>query len=222
MFIKNSKYYAFIRKSLATAANTYNPDFTVRGTPTTSANDAGDLSVYTGWSSSNYIVLNETFSPGSNAWEFGIKVKGPCRFLGSTGRQWLSVMQVDGDGKMNLIRGDGSQNLIGQTGNTAFDANTWVWVRFSYDGNGTYKFEYSYDGVNYTVDKTFTSSTTMESLQQFGVHWDSKTGFQYRSGSVDMKEAYIKINGNLWWSNKYWNDVYAYKKFVPLHAGKYY
>lgn len=222
MFVKNSKYYAFIRKSLAIAANTYDPEFTVKGSPTITANDTGDLSVYTGWSSSNYIVLNEAFSPGANAWEFGIKVKNPCRFLGSTGRQWLSVIGINDSRKMYLVRGNGSTNLINQAGNTAFPADTWVWVRFSYDGNGTYKFEYSYDGETYTVDKTFTSSTTMESMQQFGVHWDSGSGFQYKSGSVDMKEAYIKINGNLWWSNKYRDNVYDYKKYVPVHAGKYY
>lgn len=218
----SDKYYAFIRKSLAIAANTYDPDFTVVGSPTVTANDTGDLSVYAGWNSSNYIVLNEAFAPGSNSWEFGIKVKNPCRFLGSTGRQWLSVIGIDDSRKMYLIRGNGSTNLIVQAGNTAFPADTWVWVRFSYDGNGTYKFEYSYDGETYTVDKTFTSSTTMESMQQFGVHWDSGSGFQYKSGSVDMKEAYIKINGNLWWSNKYWDNVYDYKTYVPVHAGKYY
>ena len=155
--------------------------------------------IVSGFNGNNYLKLPQTFNPGNSSWEVTAKVKGNFVVLGNEVSGWPSLLWFDG-GYIRLYRGDRAQRVISLVSDTTYPLDQWIWVRFSFDGNNKYTISHSYDGENFTVEKSTTSSVKMEALLDIGAFYDQGGGgWGSSNGSIDLKESYIKINGNYWW-----------------------
>ena len=172
------------------------------------AENAGVLS---GFSKDNYAVLPYAFQPGSSPWEIGFKfTTGNDVSTGQhiyesdrgldVGSLYSPVRLAVGNSKFyfNISPTLASETVIECS--TIISANTTYYTKLVFNGS-TYKLYISTDGVTYTEDGSFTSSTPV--YQGLGLiigrHCNQDVPRQFL-GTVDLKESYIMYNGNLWWS----------------------
>lgn len=182
----------------------YVTNYTVNGSPTVDSNY-----IASGFSSSNYFTKPSAFMPSTSTWEICFKVKtsstlGVQNFLlGSTPQYYYTV---GGELMSNNYFGFGfssngsSWNIGWVSGTTQVSANTWYWIRISFDGT-TYKFELSTDGENYNLEGSITNSNAIyqnstNSIMNLGTMGNRNT---YWRGDIDLKEWYIKEDGQITW-----------------------
>ena len=180
----------------------------------TNYNNVGSVSVdsdyiASSFSSSKYLTLNKLFNPASNVWSFQIRVKTPS----SASRRNLILGSIDGwyNAGISLefntsqhfgvgFSSNGSSWDLGWiTGSSVLSLDTWYYVKFSFDGS-QYKLESSTDGSSWTTEGTVTSSTvlyTTSSVLQLGT---ANSYSDYYTGSIDLKNTFIDINGDRFWS----------------------
>lgn len=95
--------------------------------------------------------------------------------------------------------------------------DVWYWVKYTYDGT-TVRLYSSTDGTNYTLRNTIENVTITGTNGVYQVGWGSSqdpTSIQYFSGSIDLKETYIKVNDKLWFYGK----NYTSQNYAPVPAG---
>lgn len=96
--------------------------------------------------------------------------------------------------------------------------DVWYWVKYTYDGT-TVRLYSSTDGTNYTLRKTIENVTITGTGGVYQVGWGSSqnpTSTQYFSGSIDINETYIKVNGEYWFNGAhfFWKN-----NSTPLFTG---
>ena len=82
--------------------------------------------------------------------------------------------------------------------------DVWYWVKYTYDGT-TVRLYSSTDGTNYTLRNTIENVTITGTGGVYQIGWGSSqdpTSIQYFSGSIDLNETYIKVNGKLWFGHE--------------------
>lgn len=91
----------------------------------------------------------------------------------------------------------GSSAWVGCFMPTPLDLNKDYWVKAIWNGSHTF-FMLSEDGVNFQLEAYNTSAECAWTEEfQFGVDVD---GYAVGAGTeIDLKESYIKINGEMWW-----------------------
>lgn len=159
------------------------------------------------------IFLNEAFLPGDSTWEIGVKFTYPSTLgkhasvlFGSwNGFYYCPSLEIGSDRdlhKIVLLVPDGVMNTWNQVGSYTADiaGGTECYVKVKFDGT-KYVVSLSSDGgdfediiqIDYGV---MYQHATYSKLQFGGINRSSN---HYFESSIDLKETYIKIGGEIWW-----------------------
>lgn len=166
------------------------------------ANNEGILS---GFSASNYATLPNTFNPTSNTWE-----QVWCFTTGSSSTTFQSIIggvsgfanplyRITSDGYIQMLCSTNNSSWdIGITGSSVLTANTKYYIKGSFNGT-EYKLELSTNRESFTTVGVVsnTSSIYIVDKQKLG---NNNAGNETFLGSIDLKESYININGQRWWT----------------------
>lgn len=171
--------------------------------------------VVSGFSATNYLQLSEAFNPGNNPWEMIFRVKTSSDFSdlknNITGSNTQSNYQaiscgVSKDHLFKLgISVNGSSWDPGYAYGTYYVLpETWYYIKIQFTGSH-YQLYYSLDGNNYILDiDTISSLPVYQNNTPYLIglnKWSTDSDSWYPwTGSIDLSESYIKINGNIWWS----------------------
>ena len=169
---------------------------TIKGTLT--ENDG----VFSGFSASNYLKLQQPFSSNEN-WIISLKLKtsnvantSTEYIFGSTNGSDRSILLGYGGGlfKLWLSSNGTAWDIVSGIGTYTLQANTDYYVRLSYI-NSAYKFEISTDNINWVDGGTISSTTPIynNSILYFGACWDKSTNYMKGDGNFDLNNSYIKI-----------------------------
>lgn len=170
---------------------------------TTVGNLIKDNGVLSGFSLSNYAQLPNSVSLGSN-FEIVVKFRtGSDATLNSIlirSDQKIACFGITSDSVFGYNIGDGSSWLVGTNnkGNHIVQSNTTYYGKLTYNGS-VYKAYISTDSENWEEDWSFTSSNIVPSaVIDIGLNTTNTTNPWL--GSIDLKESYININNQRWWT----------------------
>lgn len=170
------------------------------GSPTVTSNG-----IASGFTSANYLrTPNVVFQ--SN-WEVCVKFTtgtGGAWVVGGGGSQNRLIMgYADSKFRLILSSNNSSANLANISGSYTVKANTTYWLKMQFTGT-QYILSYSTDGKNFTTDYTLTSSTKLyedgKPLSLGANQYASGVNGVMTTGSIDLKECYIKQNGITYWT----------------------
>lgn len=150
------------------------------------------------------------FKPNDKTWEFGIKIDtftfgennrclissdsatvGPFEIWITSDKHFRLILSADGKNSFAAITG--TYTIVGNVA-----GNYYLRVKFT---GSQYTLEYSTDGVNYTTDITFNSTTKVRNNSTIIIGADY-TGSVYATpfaGGVDLNKTYIKIDNIYDW-----------------------
>ena len=186
----------------------YERNFIVVGSPTIN-NSTGIVS---GFSTSNYLQLQEPFNPGNNPWEIVFKVttgsslSNTPTIFGNYGASYQNSPQIFITSDTYYFHwivpyGSGSDIFEG-IGSYTVQPNTTYWLKLSFTGS-QYKLDYSTDGQTFITDSTYSTSDVIKPATEgfnIGFNYYDVSSTEYWIGSIDLSETYISINGVRWWT----------------------
>lgn len=161
--------------------------------------------VISGFSSGNYATILKEI-PFSTSTDFEMVLK--INMTSVSGN--ISILGNNNDtvsGKGMVVRTINGARLYcwGTTNGTAWTTNQFdtgidlttgdQYIKITYDGT-QYTFSKSTDGETYTTGNSATSTPFTNYIVQLG---NSGNIYFLSNGSIDLKESYIKINGDNWW-----------------------
>jgi len=173
---------------------------TVAGTPTFNNGVMSNISA------SNYAMLPKSFNPGSNNWEFMVKIQTSSS---SVNQQFVGGVKGNIDGLEIGVNADSKFRYWLSTNNSSYDIsngtvgnhivqpNTVYWVKVSFDGS-KYVLSYSLNGSDFIDDIIVTNSSPIYGSEK-GFGGDISTKGALWTGSIDIANSYIKINDQMWW-----------------------
>ncbi len=176
-----------------------------------------DKGVASGFSSANYLTLDNSFSPQSNTWEivFAFATSGDISATqvlvdSNNGLSSRPIGIYINNSKMKIVLSSStSDNNIAKDveGTKTLSPNTKYYYKLEFDGS-SYIGSISSDGLSWEVDININSSVSILSGYPFiiGQH-TNKTYLQTFLGSIDLTQSYIKINDELWWSGDSYTKV---------------
>ena len=175
--------------------------------------------VASGFSSSDYLTM-PSFNPGNNPWEMVLCFNTPKESdMNSWGvlfgtknanQKGIRILSgISGGSKYFQVIFTGPSGRIGYIGEqptaTPLQPNTKTWIKTIFNGS-VYKVYTSLNGSDYTeVSESVTSSTSISSDNSeyhFGEGLSSSSASISYTGSIDLNETYIKVNGVTWFSGK--------------------
>ena len=170
----------------------------------------------TGFDNSKYAKLTNAFNPSSNTWEVGLKfyvhtvtggVFQSCMGV-STDDQRYGILFDFYNGKFEFgIANTSSSWLFANTGTHSVQQYTVYWVKLGWNGE-KYYLDYSTDGINYTRDIEYSSTTPVYnglSYTFLGVYRYGNNVNPFTSGVIDLTECYAKSNDAYVWKPTYIN-----------------
>ena len=202
--------------------NAINPNITTYGTLT---NDNG---VFSGFNSSNYLIIPRSF--GSTPWVYKTKIHTPATlerfndFWGSYRDIVIGIIynssNATNNWKLNLAVGTDSKSVwdYSAPGTVVLQPNTDYWIEVAFTGTA-YTLSYSTTGEedSYILDNTYTSSTPLDITQLIIGIYDT-TSTKWFDGSIDLNETTLTVNNELVWS---WNGLTSsVTDFVPFVGAK--
>lgn len=178
--------------------------------------------VASSFSASNYIIVPRQFNVQGKTWELGFKIRTGSNVTtiqclcgsGSSASNADPVSIAIGNSKFRIdeLCASTTTTIIsnsGVTGSYTVLPNTDYWVRFTFNGS-RYELSYSLDGVDFVVD-SYVNSTTSIYTQWLALGRQQGKDSEYQFlGSMDLKECYIKINGQLWWKPRLTKEITKY------------
>ena len=183
--------------------------------------------VASGFSSSDYLRLSDSFRPGSNTWEIACKVTTNS----SVSDNVIYAFQAGETNatRYGLMLRTTAQNKFEATftlngtswfNNTIPDfyisGNATYWTKEYWDGSA-FKLDISTDGITYqnilNVESTTPIYNSFTSCK-FGVWTDGAYRWAW-NGSIDLNNTYIKVDGSLWFYGK----NYASQNIAPVPSG---
>ena len=187
-------------------------NYTVVGSPKI---EDGVVSDFT---TSNNIEITSSFAPGTNPWEIVTKAKYTD---GTISNDILSAktipviaFYINQSSKLSFSIGNGTDWIVkDRAGRTVLSTDTYYYFKLLFDGSAYYSYT-SIDGNTWILENSFAGSANMTGFDL----WFSRPrggGGPYFSGSIDLKETYIKVNNQLWFYGK----NYASKNIAPVPAG---
>jgi hypothetical protein len=180
-----------------------------------------DKGVASGFSASNYLTLPETFAPTSGqTWEIGLcfitgnDISSEQVMLGNTsgynGLGGINIRVYSGYTRVLLTNKNSDWVISKTSGTIALTSNTKYWIKVKFTGS-TYEWYLSTNGIDYVLDNTVTSSTTVAGYTKIigsAYHGTDGNYSKFRfHGSVDLSQSYININGSRWWSGDSYTKV---------------
>lgn len=174
------------------------------------ANGSVNINYETGivnnFSSDNYLLVNDTFSPAGNSWEVTTKIKtgndlnseqSAFDFLGTSSGFRIGLVNpgiATKKWQFLVMRNGSFINTTNHYGTYTVQENSIYWLKAGYDGS-TYYLKYSLDGIDYVNDVSYTSNQSIGQDCNISVGnapvWD---------GEVDLSQSYINIAGMRWWT----------------------
>ena len=169
--------------------------------------------VASNFSAYNAVFLSEAFLPGDSAWEIGVKFTWPETIskyanvlFGSHVRGFYDCPTLEIGSNWNLMRvvaavpdGTSAWNHIGEYAAETTPGATY-WTRFKFDGE-KYVVSLSADGQTFEdiiqIDHGVMYQDVSHSKLQFG--GINRSSNHYFEGSIDLRETYIRIGGQVWW-----------------------
>lgn len=185
--------------------DTENPNYNI-DTVGTLTNNNGVLS---GFSSGNYAKLKRTLNLSTSedyeiVFRFNLTTY-PGEFaqiLYSNLSSYGYRIAITQSGKFHFIHNTSpSAVTVEKTGNVTYSLDTDYFIKFKHSAeNNLYIVEYSTDGENYLEDLSFTSTgQTSGNYLSTTIGLDSQNNRWNFTGSIDLKESYIKVNDEYWW-----------------------
>lgn len=175
-------------------------------------NDNGVLSNF---STSNYVKFPNNFQPGSNPWEMVFKVKtgailtgsqyivAICKGFTNETRYGTRIYLQENHFRITVSYNGTAWDITGESsiGTHTVQPNTDYYVKLQYTGSA-YILSYSLDGETYIEDINKTSSTSIyngNTACLIGI-WNNGSYVDPWPNSIDLRESYININGQRWWT----------------------
>ena len=188
--------------------------------------------VVSGFNANNYATAGELFNPSTNNWEIGFKITTGNDVSGvqqviyesnrgfGSGSMFSPIRLAISGGNFRICISNVLTNEASLTGTTAISVNTTYYTKLIFDGT-SYKLYISTDGITYTEEINFTSSTTVYQGLNFliGRHSNVYGDYQFL-GSIDLNQSYININGERWWDGTIDKPFNIYK--IPKINKTYY
>lgn len=192
----------------------YEPNFTPRGSIKLFGNTVSNFS------NDSYLALPQTFNPGNKPWEMVFKVNTGllnsstnCWIVGNNPHPYSSVVFGFTSGSYKSCvylssYGSGWDMAVGVSGSYTYELHKNYWIKMEFTGT-QYILSYSKDGVEYIQDIIINQTTPIKSGNPLliGSHENNSS---YFSGTVDLSETYIKIDGEIWWKPQVANMSYNY------------
>lgn len=163
--------------------------------------------ILSNFSNANYALLPKTFAPANgDTWEIVIKCKfnsfNAYNFVIACTEKYKGLQfGVSSAGKLQVSLSstgndyDICNNLA--SGSATLNIDTDYYLKLAFDGSA-YECSYSTDGEVYTTDITINNvNTVVANTYRLGVSDILET---FVSGSIDLNESYININGESWWN----------------------
>ena len=202
----------------------------------TNVTEKGSLKIYngvvSGFSASNYLEVTPSFDVSTaQSWEMVYKITTSdkittgqtiCGHTGSSTADPIAITTNTSKHFALTVSSSTSSSFISAVSGThTMLPNTAYWLKVTFDGV-KYVLSYSLDGVNFTEDvvKENTKVPYTSNLV-LGRQQGSDSEFPFL-GAIDLKECYIKIDGELWWTGivEGTQDVKAYS--LDIKKYKYY
>lgn len=164
--------------------------------------------IVSGFSSSNFVSYYKA-TPSAKTFEAILKVK-----TGSdvTTKQAIcaglayntlgAILLANGTLQLHTSSNGTSNDIAGGVASTAkLVANTNYWIKYSFNGS-KYIIDVSVDGVDYVNYISVSTSAVVNfgGYCAFGVDTGAYNQYPWL-GSIDIRQSFIKINGNIWWQN---------------------
>lgn len=174
-----------------------------------------DNGVISGFSTSNYVKLPQIFNPGSSTWEIVIpfsvdnfdteqSIFMSC-IEGSNPNRYLLLAVEPNTGEIRCYYNYEQTNwqTTGSFGaENTISAGKKYWVKVEYDGTHL-KGSLSTDGDDYTLclneEIAVPATASTNNITTLGLYAANEKTMPL-NGSIDLKECYIKIDNELWWS----------------------
>lgn len=161
------------------------------------------------FSTSNYVVLQNVFDsslPWTVVFKFNLNAidDGAKVLLGynSSGLFKLAIYNKKLEFGVSTSTSDWN---IGQiVGTQVFQAYKNYWIKVEFTGSA-YNAYVSEDGLTYDLEGTIKSSEAFVVPNQFVI---GNGGWQFNevfTGSIDLNETYIQVDGKMWWKPEYQN-----------------
>ena len=167
--------------------------------------------VLSGFSSTSWAVLPNNFNVGSSAWELVVSFTtgtiGTDQYIvnsSSLAYQPFGI-SISAGGKIvaNGYKNNSTTTLFTINGSSVLSANTKYLVTLSYDSITGYTLKLGTSLATLTDEGTSTVTTPINTGYNIALGADfSENGAYYGvafTGSIDLKESYININGERWW-----------------------
>lgn len=168
--------------------------------------------VLSGFSSTSWAVLPESFTPSTNNWAITVKFKtgtiGTAQNIVNSSSIAYQPFDIHIDSNGNISSGGFVSNtstmLYLITGTTVLIANTDYYVQLEYNSSAGYTLKLSTDGVTFTTEGTSAVTTPINGGNNIALGADFAAGGVYYgeafTGSIDLNESYINIDGTRWWT----------------------
>lgn len=189
--------------------------------------------VVSGFNANNYATAGELFNPSINNWEIGFKITTGNDVSGAqqviyesnrgfgSGSMFSPIRLAISRGNFSICISNVLTNEASLTGTTAISVNATYYTKLIFDGT-SYKLYISTDGITYTEEINFISSTTVYQGLNFliGRHSNVSGDYQFL-GSIDFNQSYININGERWWDGTIDKpfDIYKLPKLNETYYG---
>ena len=187
------KYYKY---------DTQNPQYNYTPVGTITNNNG----VLSGFTTSNYASISNSFDPQSNEWEMIIpyittNISSAQYILGTDNYGVCIGINDSSQARIYLSSNNSSWDIAdGTTSTISLSANTQYYFKLTRTSS-SYVLSVSTDKTNYTTHITVSSSATIPSSQlKFGVSRSNVQPATY--GSIDLNDAQITVGGLIWWQGK--------------------
>ena len=169
--------------------------------------------IASGFSTSNYLQTPQLVQlKSANTWEIGMKlttgssVSGEQDFFGCAMSEGNAVGMLVNNGKWHFSIGYNGRWIYSNVGDNYITAGTTYLIKLQFTGS-QYIFSFSTNGTTWVVDKTVSSTQKITNGTYGNIGRSSRWLNRYFQGSIDLSSCYITINGELWWSNAYQENV---------------
>jgi hypothetical protein len=201
--VKNGKIYTPTRRRREYYKYGTEPNVSIVGSPTIVDG------VASGFTTANYLTTPKVFNPLGSEVECVFKINltalnrtNPMISQGANVQFNKFLFSVLKTGQIRLNAGNGSATIVRVDSNVVLEINKDYWLKLHIKDN-VYSLYYSLDGKDYIFDNSVTDTDIireMTTTAYIGAVRDPATGSSsYFNGSIDLRESYIKINGEDWW-----------------------
>ena len=163
--------------------------------------------VVSGFSATSYLKVDNIFSPGNNPWEIVVKTNivelNVIQNVIGPSSSYNVQLAIRNNNVLRLyLTYNGTSISVQQTSTKTISSTGNVWFKIYFIGTA-YKVDVSYNGQDYENFITYSNSNIIyQSSPSLTFGYNNIQPSEYLRGSIDLKETYIKVNGQMWFYGK--------------------